>query len=86
MTATVPSTILQRRIRINLELAKKTPRSLEYILLHEMVNLLERYHNDNFMACMNKYMPSWRLYRDELNRSPLAHEEWDYSKVRHDHL
>ena len=51
---TQSSTILQRRIWINLELAKKTPRSLEHILVHEMVHLLERHHNDNFMATMNK--------------------------------
>ncbi|MGA2489110.1 MAG: SprT family zinc-dependent metalloprotease [Anaerolineales bacterium] len=68
----------QRRIWVNLELAKKPPRSVEYILVHEMVHLLERHHNENFMAYMNKFLPSWRQYRDELNRAPLAHEEWDY--------
>jgi len=54
MTATASSTIVQRRIWINLELAKKTPRSLEYILVHEMVHLFKRHHNVNFMAYMNK--------------------------------
>jgi predicted metal-dependent hydrolase len=54
MTITVPSTIVQRHIWINLELVKITPRSLEYILVHEMVHLLQRHHNDNFMATMNK--------------------------------
>jgi predicted metal-dependent hydrolase len=68
----------EQRILVNLELAKKPPRSLEFILVHEMVHLLERHHNDIFISYMNKFLPSWRLYRDELNRAPLAHEEWDY--------
>ena len=68
----------QRRILVNLELVKKTPRSLEFILVHEMVHLLERHHNDDFLAYMNKFLPSWQLYRDELNRAPLAHEDWKY--------
>jgi predicted metal-dependent hydrolase len=68
----------QSRILVNLELVKKTPRSLEFILVHEMVHLLERHHNDNFKAYMDKFLPSWRYYREVLNRAPLAHEEWDY--------
>lgn len=70
--------ITARRIWVNLELAKKSPRCLEYIIVHEMVHLLERLHNDNFQALMSKFMPQWRQLRDELNRSPLAHEEWEY--------
>lgn len=65
----------ERRIWLNLELAKKPPRCLEYILVHEMVHLLERHHNDRFKTLMNQLMPQWRLYRDELNGTPLAHEE-----------
>ncbi len=67
-----------RRIWLNLELAKKPPECLEYILLHEMVHLLERQHNDQFRAHMDRFMPQWRLHRDILNQSPLAHEEWIY--------
>jgi predicted metal-dependent hydrolase len=47
-----------RRIWLNLELAKKPPECLEYILVHEMVHLLERYHNDHFVALMNHFMPN----------------------------
>jgi len=65
-----------RRVWLNLELAKKSPQCLEYILVHEMVHLLERHHNDHFTELMNKFMPQWRLYREELNRSALGHEEW----------
>lgn len=67
-----------RRIWLNLELAKKPPVCLEYILVHEMVHLLERRHNDRFRELMDRLMPQWRLYRDELNRAPLAHEDWGY--------
>lgn len=66
-----------RRIWLNLELAKKPPQCLEYVLVHELVHLLERRHNDRFRALMDRFMPSWRLHRDVLNRSPLAHETWD---------
>lgn len=67
-----------RRIWLNLELAKKPERFLEYIILHEMVHLLERYHNDRFTAYMDQFMPQWRSVREELNRFVLSHEEWDY--------
>jgi len=64
------------RIWLNLELAKKSLQCLEYIVLHEMVHLLERHHNEHFTELMNKFMPQWQLFRDELNSSSLGHEEW----------
>jgi predicted metal-dependent hydrolase len=67
-----------RRIWLNLELAKKPLQCVEYIVVHEMVHLLERHHTDRFRELMETYLPQWRLYRDELNRAPLAHEEWQY--------
>ena len=67
-----------RRIWLNLELAKKPVHCLEYILVHEMMHLLERHHNERFKNLMDKFMPQWRLYRDELNHAPLAHEDWSY--------
>lgn len=70
--------IATKRIWINLELAKKPPECLAYILVHEMVHLLERLHNDRFKTLMDRFMPQWRLYREALNRTPLAHEEWYY--------
>lgn len=66
------------RITMNLELAKKPPECLEYIVVHEMVHLLERKHNDKFKSYMDKFMPKWRFYRDELNRLPVRHEDWKY--------
>ena len=67
-----------RRIWLNLELAKKPASCLEYILVHEMVHLLEHHHNDRFRQLMDRLMPQWRLLRDELNRAPLSHEDWTY--------
>ncbi len=66
------------RIWLNLELAKKPPRCLEYIIVHELVHLLERHHNDRFKALMDQYLPSWQILRDELKREPLGHEDWSY--------
>jgi predicted metal-dependent hydrolase len=70
--------IEKKRIWINLELAKKPIHCLEYIIVHEMIHLLERHHNDRFMALMDKYIPQWKFYKEELNRLPVSHGEWDY--------
>lgn len=66
------------RIWLNLELIKKPAQCVEYIILHELVHLLERHHNDRFTAYMNRFMPLWGHYREELNRSPLGHATWEY--------
>jgi hypothetical protein len=66
------------RICLNLELIKKPERCLEYVVVHEMVHLLERLHNDRFKSLMDQFLPQWRFLREELNREPLAHEEWEY--------
>jgi hypothetical protein len=60
----------------NIELAKKRPACLEYIVVHEMTHFHERTHNDHFVELMDKYLPSWRAIRDELNGALLAKEEW----------
>jgi predicted metal-dependent hydrolase len=66
------------RIWLNLELIKKPPSCLEFILVHELAHLIERHHNDRFLAIMDRALPSWQLLREQLNRSPLAHEDWSY--------
>ena len=67
-----------RRIWLNLELAKKPVRCLEYLIVHELLHLLERHHDDRFIALMTKHLPQWRMCRAELNSAPLAHEAWSY--------
>jgi predicted metal-dependent hydrolase len=58
-----------RRIWINLELAKKTDLCLEYIVVHEMVHLLEPSHNHRFKSLMDRFMPQWRIVKQQLNHS-----------------
>ena len=65
-------------IRLNSELAKKPRECLEFIVVHEMVHMLEPTHNPNFIAYMDRYMPQWEHYRDILNRLPVRHEHWLY--------
>jgi len=67
-----------KRIWLNLELIKKPVECLEYVLVHEMVHFLERHHNERFRELMDTLMPTWRTCREELNRAPLAHEEWRF--------
>ncbi|MCX6583340.1 MAG: SprT family zinc-dependent metalloprotease [Candidatus Aminicenantes bacterium] len=69
--------VREGRIWINLELAKKPTHCIRYILVHEMVHLLERRHNDRFIAYMDRYMPQWRKYKEELNRVILGHVDWN---------
>ena len=64
------------RVWLNLELAKKPLHCIENVLVHEMVHLLERNHSDRFRELMDRFLPQWRVYRDELNQAPLAREEW----------
>src|SRR5205807_4022419 len=65
-------------IRLNTDLARKPRECLEYIVVHEMVHLKEPTHNERFLAFIDRYLPQWRLLRDELNAAPLAHESWKY--------
>jgi len=67
-----------RTIRLNTELAKKPPVCLEYLVAHEMIHLIEPNHGPRFVELLDRYMPKWRHYRDELNRLPVRHEDWVY--------
>jgi predicted metal-dependent hydrolase len=67
-----------RSIRLNTELAKKPRECLEYIVVHEMAHVLEPTHSARFVALMDRFMPNWPFYRDQLNRFPVSHEDWAY--------
>ncbi len=69
---------LARTIRLNTELAKKPPECLEYIVVHELVHLLEPTHNAHFVALMDRFMPKWQFHRQVLNRLPVRGETWSY--------
>jgi len=63
-----------RTIRLNTELARKPPELLEYLVVHELVHLLEPTHNARFYALMDRYMPDWKVHRRTLNRRPVRRE------------
>jgi len=63
------------KIWLNLQLAKKTPECLEYVILHELIHLVEKSHNDRFIALMDKYMPMWREVKATLNGQTLDYME-----------
>jgi hypothetical protein len=65
-------------IRLNTELAKKPPECLEYIVVHELVHLLEPTHNARFIALMDRFMPRWQIHRQVLNQLPVRQERWSY--------
>ena len=67
-----------RNIRLNTDLAKKPRECLEYLVVHELVHLLEPTHNVRFVALMDRFLPKWQLHRETLNRLPVRHERWGY--------
>ena len=70
--------IEKKRIWLNLELVKKPIYCLEYIIVHEIVHLLERHHNDKFLYYMAAYLPNWKKLKKELNKLPVSHADWSY--------
>lgn len=63
--------IEKRMLWFNIELAKKPIDCVEYIVVHELVHLLERNHNKNFVILMDKFYPTWRIQKKILNELPL---------------
>lgn len=63
-------------IRLNTQLVKKPKDLLEYVVVHEMVHLIEPTHSERFLALLTRHYPSWRVARAELNDWPLAPETW----------
>lgn len=59
-------------IRLNSELAKKPIEYLEYVLVHEMAHIIESSHNTSFIGLLNKLMPNWKSYREQLNQLPVT--------------
>jgi predicted metal-dependent hydrolase len=70
--------ITSKRIWLNLELAKKPEQCLEYIIVHEMIHLLERNHNSRFLTYMDTFLPAWQKVKQELNSLPVSHASWSY--------
>jgi predicted metal-dependent hydrolase len=72
----------QQRIWLNLELAKKTPHCLEYVLVHELTHLKEKHHNEQFERLLKSYMPQWDQVKQELNSSILGYSEWEKKRQK----
>ena len=65
-----------KHIRLNTELVKKPKDLLEYVIVHEMIHLLEPTHNERFVELLDFHYPTWREARAELNELPLGAEDW----------
>lgn len=65
-----------KNIRLNTELVKKPKHLVEYVVVHELIHLIEPTHNKKFINLMDKYYPTWRDARKELNELPLGFVEW----------
>ncbi len=63
-----------RRITLNLELARREPELLEYVVVHELAHLIEAGHNQRFYAVMDRALPDWRLLRKALNEGGIARD------------
>ena len=62
-------------IRLNLDLAKKPKDCVEYVIVHELIHLIEPTHNARFQRLMNRFMPNWQILKDQLNELPVAYAE-----------
>jgi predicted metal-dependent hydrolase len=63
-------------IRLNLELAKKPPNCLDYVVLHEILHFIVPDHRAPFAALLDHHLPQWRTIRQTLNEAPLTHADW----------
>lgn len=72
------SHILSEEIVINTELIKKSPSCLSYIVIHELIHMIEPSHNARFVELMDSLLPNWRSVKRTLNSQPLAYANWDY--------
>ncbi len=55
------------RITLNLNLAKKDPICLEYVMIHELCHLIEFNHSKKFKKLMDKFCPDWKKIKKILN-------------------
>ena len=63
-------------IRLNTDLAKRPKPCLEYVVVHELSHLIERKHDERFVALLDRHLSRWRTVRDELNIGALRHQDW----------
>jgi predicted metal-dependent hydrolase len=61
----------RQTLRLNSELAKRKPECLEYVVVHEMIHIIEKGHNRRFYSLLNKYLPEWKIIRKKMNSGEL---------------
>ena len=57
----------KQTLRLNSELAKRDPVYLEYVIVHEMLHIIEKGHNKKFYRLLNQYLPEWKSIRKKMN-------------------
>lgn len=70
--------VARRSVRLNTDLAKKPRECLEYVIVHELIHLLEPTHNARFVTLMDQFLPGWPHRRYQLNRLPVRHANWEH--------
>lgn len=62
---------VNQKALFNLQLAKKPENCIEYVVVHELVHLLERNHTARFKTLLSIYLPNWKEIKKELNEFPI---------------
>jgi predicted metal-dependent hydrolase len=65
-----------RRVWLNLELAKKPLNCIDYVLVHELIHIVEKRHSKRFLSLLKTAMPNFEQYKEELNSGTLGHFTW----------
>ena len=61
----------RQTLRLNSELVKRSPECLEYVIVHEMLHIIEKGHNKRFYRLLNRYIPDWKAIRKGMNSGGL---------------
>ena len=72
LKVTIRNIFYEKLRNLTPRLTKKPPQYLEYIIVHELMHLIEPTHNRRFTELMNTHMPKWREFREELNRLAIG--------------
>jgi hypothetical protein len=61
----------KRTLRLNSELVKRSPECLDYVIVHEMLHIIEKGHNRNFYQLLNQFIPEWKKIRIKMNTGEM---------------
>ena len=61
----------KQTLRLNSELAGRSPEYLDYVIIHEMLHIIEKGHNRNFYRLLGKFIPEWKAIRKRLNAGEM---------------